>query len=58
MHNLLDNANKFTRSGVIRIEAERINTHKSGHTLEFRVLTQGSASMRNFWIASLMILKA
>jgi len=41
MHNLLDNANKFTRSGVIRIEAERINTHKSGHTLEFRVFDTG-----------------
>lgn len=41
MHNLLDNANKFTRSGVIRIEAECLTSHKSGHTLEFRVFDTG-----------------
>ena len=41
MHNLLDNANKFTRSGVIRIEAECLTTHKTGHTLEFRIFDTG-----------------
>ena len=41
MHNLLDNANKFTRSGVIRIEAECLNTTKTGHTLEFRIFDTG-----------------